>query len=214
MKTLLFKKIERRWYSILKNKKNNNSIIKKITLAVFFVSIIMIYINHVGSKNKTAKKTEPNQTELEQLLSFDALKDYPKTARDVVKLHCRYSKLLYGSKLSEEEMATLCWGMRKLYSSELLFYNPDNTAIDALKKDIEAMEEEGYSYKAYALPEVSQIKYYTQNGVEMASMEVTITLGAKKEAGYYYQQYVLVKENNLWKILAWGESKLAGEKIE
>ena len=60
----------------------------------------------------------------------------------------------------------------------------------------------------YTLPEISQIKTYTKDGKNMATMEVEIALDTKEQKGYMYIQYVLVKENEQWKILAWGESKL------
>ena len=189
-------------------KKKNNSLIKTITLAVFFVSIILIYFRYISNVNKNVKR-EPNKDELEQLVQYDMLNDYPKSARDVVKLHCRYSKVVYGNKVSDEELSVLSNNMRQLYAKELLQYNPDNTAVQALKKSIRQMEEQEYSYKSYSLPEASQIQYYNQNGVDMASMEVTITMGTKDGAGYYYQQYVLVDEDGKWKILAWGDSKMA-----
>ncbi|MBO5509585.1 MAG: nuclear transport factor 2 family protein [Lachnospiraceae bacterium] len=191
-------------------KKNKNSLIKTITLAVFFVSIILIYFHYIANVNKNVKR-EPNKDELEQLVHYDMINDYPKSARDVVKLHCRYSKLIYANELTDDELTMLCNCMRQLYAKELLQYNPANTAVQALKNDIKRMEEEEYKYKSYTLPEASQIQYYNQYGVDMATMEVTITMGTKDEVGYYYQQYVLVEEDGKWKILAWGESKM-GQK--
>ena len=32
----------------------------------------------------------------------------------------------------------------------------------------------------------------------------------KDSGGYAYMQYVLVKENEQWKILAWGDSQMGG----
>jgi hypothetical protein len=97
--------------------------------------------------------------------------------------------------------------MRELYSEELLSVNPEETAVQSMKANITKMSEEGYTYKSYTLPEDSQINYYTQNGVDMASMQVTLTMGTSEKTGYYYRKYVLVKENSRWKIYGWGEGE-------
>ncbi len=187
--------------------KKRNSFIKTITLVVFFVSIILIYVSHLSDKN-AYKKTKPDKEELEYLLNYDMLNDYPKSARDVVKLHCRYSKLIYGCNVDEDVISIVCSKMRQLYSQELLAYNPAANAVQRMKRDIDNMEKEEAVYRSFAVPEASQILYYKQYDKDMASMEVTVTMGAMENAGYYYQQYVLVKEGGYWKILAWGDSKM------
>jgi hypothetical protein len=195
--------------------KKNNSIIKTVTVVVFLAAIILIFFNIVSRRNASTKY-KANKTELEELTSLDLETDYPNSARDVVKLHCRYSKLIYGNDLEDVDDATLSRisdKMRALYSEELLSYNPQENALQSMKDNIDKMSEEGYTYKAYTLPEDSQINYYTQNGVDMASMEVTITMGTKEKTGYYYRQYILVKENSRWKIYGWGEAP-AGEDAE
>lgn len=194
----------------MKNKKEKNSLIKTITLAVFFAAVILIYFASLTNRNSGVKH-KPNKNEVNELLEYDMVNNYPKTARDAVKLHCRYSKLVYGNKISDKELDTVVHKMRYLYSEELLKYNPEQTALKNMKNDISKMEETGYTYRSYTLPEASQIQYYTQNDKEMATMEVSITMGNSNDVGYYYQQYVLVKENNQWKILGWADSQLGNQ---
>jgi hypothetical protein len=186
--------------------KKNNSIIKTVTIVVFFVALILIFFNIVSRRNASSKY-KASKNELEDLLTYDIEGSYPNSARDVVKLHCRYSKLLYGTELDDDELSKISDKMRLLYSSALLSYNPSEDALQAMKDNIAKMEEEGYTYKAYTLPEDSQINYYTQNGLEMASMVVTITMGTSEDPGYYYREYTLVKENSKWKIYGWGEAQ-------
>ena len=197
-------------------KKVNKSIIKSVLLGIFFVVIILMYVNHLADTSNEADNSSKgvDRNEMTQLIEYDMDSQYPKTPRELVKLHCRYYKLVYGNNLSDEELATVSSKMRKLYSSELLAMNPENAALTALKADIKKVNEEGYTYKSYTLPETSQIVTYTQNGKEMATMEVTLILGVKKEVGYMYIQYVTVKEDGRWKILAWGESQMGKENAQ
>jgi hypothetical protein len=192
--------------------KKGNSIIKTVTVVVFFVAIILIFFNLVSRRNANTK-TKETKTELEDLTTLDLENDYPNSARDVVKLHCRYSKLIYGNDLDDATLRTISDKMRELYSEELLSVNPEDEAVQSMKANITKMSEEGYTYKGYTLPEDSQINYYTQNGVDMASMQVTLTMGTSEKTGYYYRKYVLVKENSRWKIYGWGEGE-ANETTE
>ncbi len=180
--------------------------IKGIVIAICMVVIVLFYFNYL-SNNSSKKKTERQLNELQQLCEYDMQGNYPKTPRDVVKMHCRYFKVFYGQELNDDELYTLNQQVRNLYSSELLSYNSETDTLRNLKQNIKKMTEDGYVYKTYALPEASQIKHYTQNGVEMATLEVEITMDVKKDKGYIYAQYVLVKENEQWKILAWGDSQ-------
>ncbi|MDE6025065.1 MAG: hypothetical protein K2G45_06420 [Lachnospiraceae bacterium] len=189
-----------------KQKAKNGTGMKGIIIAIFMVAIVLFYFNYL-SNNSSKKKTERQLDELQQLCEYDMLGNYPKTPRDVVKMHCRYLKVFYGQDLNDDELYTLNQQVRNLYSSELLSYNSETDTLRNLKQNIEKMTDEGYVYKTYVLPEASQIKFYTQNGVEMATLEVEITVDVKKDKGYIYAQYVLVKENEQWKILAWGDSR-------
>ena len=191
--------------------KNKKTLLKTIIIAVFFAVIVLVYyfsLNHSASNEKKSN----NISEKEELMQYDMIADYPKTPRETVKLHCRYYKLLYNSDLTDEEIVDLNKKMMKLYSSELLSYNTESVMVNSIKDDIKKVEEEGYSYKAFTLPETSQITRYEQNGVNMASMEVTVTVGTKEKTGYVYQQYVLVEEEGQWKIYGWGQSQSQPQK--
>lgn len=188
-------------------KKKENSSLKNLILAFFFVGIILVYFNHL-SNNASRKRTISEKTDIETLVEYDMQGNYPKTPRDVVKLHCRYMKLFYSKKLEDIEIKELNSKVIGLYSSELMRINTEETIYADLKANIKDMKKEGYVYLMYTLPEISQIKTYTKDGKNMATMEVEIALDTKEQKGYMYIQYVLVKENEQWKILAWGESKL------
>ena len=189
---------------VKKEKKNSN--IKTITIAVFLVALVLFYFNHLSNKS-SEKKTQSQKDELDKLCDYDMLNDYPKTVRDVVKLHNRFFNVFYGQDVDDDELKTLNSNIRELYSSELCKINPESTMLVQLKKDIATMKDKDYFYKSFELQEASQIKYYNQNGQDMATMVATVTVGKGNSIGYIYVQYVLVKENEQWKILAWGETQ-------
>lgn len=197
----------------MEDKKKNGSMLKFTIIAVLLAAMILIYFNHLSNKS-SEQRTEKETTEIDQLSNYNMVDDYPKTPRDVVKLHNRYLKLFYSKKLTDDELVILNQQTRYLYSGELLKFNDENTTLNDLKKNINKMKEEGYTYKLCELPEASQIKLYTRDGKEMATLEVTITVEMEDSMGYMYEQYVLVKENGQWKILAWGDSKFGQHSSE
>lgn len=186
-----------------KNKKKGSNI-KGIIVAVFLVVIVLLYFNHLSNRS-SKRRTQQEASELQQLMEYDMTLDYPNTPRDLAKLHNRYFKAFYGQTLSDDELETLNEKVRNLYCSDLLMVNAESIALDNLKKNIEDMREEGYVYKRYILPEASQVQTFTRNGREMAMLEVTVVVNTGKDVGYRYVEYIMVKEDNVWKIYGWGD---------
>lgn len=184
--------------------------LKGIIVAFFLVALVLFYFQHLNNRSSN-RKTNSQTDELESLYSYDMIAAYPKTARDVLKMHNRYFKVFYSQKIDDDKLSVLNKKIRFMYSSELLSYNPENMALANLKKSIDDLKDKKTTYKSYELPEASQIIYYERDGKKMATTEVKLTVNVDGDTGYLYVQYVLVKEEDQWKILAWGDSKL-GQK--
>lgn len=191
-----------------KNQKSGISI-KSIVIAVLCIALVLFYFNYLSNRS-SERKTQKQIDELAALSSYDMVNDYPRTPRDVVKMHCRFFKVFYGQSLTDDDLYILNQQIRYIYAEELLNYNSEDAMLKSLKSNIEKTSKEKYKYKSYILPEASQVKTYTQNGKEMATMEVEVRVDTKDSGGYVYVQYVLVKENEQWKILAWGDYNIGG----
>ena len=187
----------------MKKKKGSLETVKFIVVAIFLVAVVLIYFNHLGNRS-SKRKEEATKTETDELETYDFISNYPKTPRDVVKMHCRFFKLMYGDGVSDDDLVILNQQVRNLYSQEILAFNTENDNLVNLKKNINKMKEDGFNYKFYELPEASQVKYYKRDGREMAALEVTLTLDTSESKSYMYVVYVLIKENDDWKIYAWG----------
>lgn len=192
-------------------KTQKGTTIKSIIVAVFFVCLILFYFNHLSHRS-ASRRTDTQKEEIQILKEYDMEAEYPNTPRDLAKLHNRYFKQFYGQSLSDEELSELNKKVRMLYCYDLLVANPEANSVNNLKSDINAMKEAGYTYKLCELPEASQVEYFTRDGKEMASLEVRITINTKETMGYVYRQYIMVKEDDRWKIYGWGESPM--EKTE
>lgn len=179
--------------------------LKTVIIALFLVVIILVFFNSLSDR-AGKKRTKVEASEIEMLMKYDMVGNYPKTPRDVAKLHNRYFEIFYGEGLSDEELVVMNQNIRYLYSSELLKYNDENTNLKKLKENIKSVNKAGYEYRSFELPEASQVEYYTQDGVEMATLEVKIVFNVEEGMEYMYVKYVMVKENDQWKIHVWGIS--------
>ena len=189
-----------------KKKKEYGSNTKTVIVAFFLVALVLFFFNQVSNR-VNGRRSKETKDEISSLTNYDMAFDYPKTPRDVAKLHCRYQKLFYDKSFSDEELDALNKKARQLYCKQLLLMNPETTALSNLKKSIEDMKETGYSYKVFEMPEASQVKKFNKDGNEMAKLEVRITLSGDKDKGYLYVDYLLIKEDDQWKIYGWANSE-------
>lgn len=191
----------------MKKKNRSEYNFKSIIVAFLLVALVLFYVNHLSNKS-AQRRSNKQKSELEQLTDYNMSLDYPNTPRDVVKLHNRYLMVFYTYDLEDDELMALNDKVRSLYCSDLLAINPLESALSSLKKDIAKVKDAGYVYKSYSLPEASQIVYFTKDGKDMATLDVTITVDVSKDTrGEMTIQYFLVKENEVWKLYGWGGSK-------
>lgn len=186
-------------------KGSNGSGIKTVVLTLFFIIIFLVFISSVVERGGHGR-TKETKAEIDMLMNYDMYGNYPKTPRDVAKLHNRYFELFYGEDITDDELVAMNQKIRWLYSSGLLMYNDEYTNLNQLKNNIKSVHKAGYEYRSCELPEASQVVYYTQEGVEMATLEVKIVFNVEDGMEYMYVKYVMVKENDQWKIHVWGMS--------
>ena len=74
-------------------------------ISIIAVILVMIYVNQTRQANKQKETSLEILSEVEKLLEMDLDNDYPKTPRDVAKLHGDMTRLLY-SGLEDGEIKT------------------------------------------------------------------------------------------------------------
>lgn len=181
---------------------------KAFTVVIFLVVIAALgyytYLSNQAPDHQDVK----DSSEKEILMNYDFENDYPKTAREVVKTHCRFLKYVYSEdftkEATEDDYFTMTHQMRKLFDEELLELNSEDAQIQGLKSEIALYQTNKQKIVSYTLAESSQIEYNTDNGTEYAKMRVTIAMtidGASLSAD---EEYILRQdEAGNWKILGW-----------
>ena len=93
------------------------------------------YLSHRNDKNTTEDATKI--TEVDKILQRDFDNNYPSSPREVVKWYNRIITAFYGEEYTDEQLEAMADQARKLLDDELLEYNPRDTYLESLKKDIE-----------------------------------------------------------------------------
>ena len=180
------------------------------TAAVFIIVIIVVFLYSLATNKFGSRKELEPTSEVDKLLNYDFVDNYPKTVRETVKLHCRYMKCAYNDNFTKEQLVTVNQNMRQLMDSELLSINSEETQLKGLQNDIQFYIDNKQKFVSYSLPEQSQIKYNTENDVEYAKIRVGTMLRVDGATVKGDQEYLLRKDaQGRWKILGWMADKNA-----
>lgn len=172
-------------------------------MLIVLVVLGLLYYNYLNNRAARNQAVE-QKTEKEILLEYDFETEYPKTVRDVVKLYGRYLECIYGQELEEGELELLNEQMRKLYSTQLLAYNPSETQLTDLKDELAYYEEENLVVSDYQVDQAEDIHYATMDDNEYASIELVLKLkGQKNGVAQIVEEILLIKEDDRWKIQGW-----------
>jgi hypothetical protein len=178
--------------------------VKFVVILVLVAGVILaVYLRMTNQSKNSAKQAEENMTETQTLKMYDMEAQYPKTARDVVKMHCRLLKCMYNEDLSDDEYQQLNGQARQLFSAELLESNPESTQLSDLMKDVEEFQSAGKIYISYTVDSEDNVMYSTVDSKEYAMVLVTCNIKESTVTNAIEEEYLLCKEDGNWKIVGW-----------
>lgn len=174
-----------------------------IILGLLAVVILGFYFYLTNQSKNSDRQAEENMNEVQILKQYDLEKQYPKSIREVVKLHCRLLKVMYNSELGEQDLRELNMQVRQLFAEELLAENDENEQFSDLQKEITDFQSAGKVFVNYTIDVEDDISYRTIDGAEMATLYVTCSVRENGGTNSIEEQYLLKKEDGQWKILGW-----------
>lgn len=190
----------------MEKKVPKGNVVRFIILIVLAVLVIgAIYVRLTNRTPNSAQKADENMDEVQILKLYDLEKQYPKTARDVAKLHCRFLKSIYNEELEKEEMQELNAQVRRLFSKELLEKNPDEEQFETLMSDVNKFHADGRVYISYEVDSENNVLYTSKDGRDYAMFYVTSKVRENNKTRTMQLQYLLIKEDEDWKIQGWQE---------
>ena len=186
-----------------------------VVVVILAALVIGFYLMLTRDKRDGKLESDVDVTDAATLLSRDLGKNYPQTAREVVKYYCRITKSLYSEDLSDKQIEQLVDMLRLLFSDELLEQNPKDNMLEFVKGDIRKYKNNKRTITSYSIDESGDIIYIRTTKPAKATLNIYFTI---KEGGYFERAFEEVKlyeaEENVWKILGWQESKDTSLKPE
>lgn len=191
-------------------KSNHQKTRKKIIGFVLVMGLIVvgalgIYYQYM-KKQQTDSVVHTPTTETEKLIAKDLEMGYPETPTEVMKLWGRFNQCLYNTSLDEEQFTALLKQLRIMYSSDLLAQNPEETHSTNLKKEISKFQEDKGNIVSYSAETGKSVQYKTVNNRECANIRISYFINKKGSYVKSFQDFILVKEDNKWKILGFKEA--------
>ena len=186
---------------------------KRRSIVTFSFVICLIAVAAVGGYYQVMKRQRMKSevktptTELEKLIAKDLEIGYPETPTEVMKLWGRLNQCLYNTSVSDEEFDQLLLQLRKLYSTDLIEANPEEQHHDKLKAEVEQFRDDKKKIVSYSADTGSAVQYKTINDRECSYLKISyfMNTGGRTYAKSY-QDFILVRQNDRWKILGFKES--------
>ena len=162
--------------------------------------------------------TEPEDasptTEVGKLISKDLTISYPGTPREVMKMYCRVSQCLYNDSYSDSDYEKLAKMIYQLYSTDLAVKNPYDSFLSKLKSEVDSYKEGKKAIATYTVSTSSEVDYRKINNRECALVEVQFLMHIGSSYQKANEQFVLVNENDQWKILGFQKKPASEVKKE
>lgn len=182
---------------------------KNIRTFSFVACLVVIAVIFVTSEHKKEDKSTVTTTtsEVKKLSEKDLEFAYPETPSEVLKLFGRINQCMYNTSMSDEEFDQLLKQMRLLYSTQLLEQNPEEEHRKNLKAEVRDFISDKRRIVNYTVEKNSSVDYEKVEGHECASATIAFFMSENNTYLKTFQQYILIKEDGRWKILAFRKEK-------
>lgn len=180
---------------------------KNMTVFAFVTCLLVIGVIFVFYQHKKADKTKdgnvPAATELQKLTEKDLEMGYPETPTEVIKFFARINQYIYNTEgLEDEIFDKLLNQLRVLYSKSLLDQNTFEEQKENFKAEVEEYQKKKRKIANYTVDKGSSLKYLDYDGQKCAYIQISFFLSENGNYSKVFQDYILVKEEKRWKILA------------
>ncbi|HHT87696.1 MAG TPA: hypothetical protein GX002_01595 [Clostridiales bacterium] len=171
-------------------------------ISIIAVILVMIYVNQTRQANKQKETSLEILSEVEKLLEMDLDNDYPKTPRDVAKLHGDMTRLLY-SGLEDGEIKNLAIKIRDLYDEEFLSKNPEEQYLTNLYSDIALWNQVNRRIEYNLVANKENEEFYELDGKKYATAYISFTIREKRQTSEL-RRYIMRKDDEgKWKVVGW-----------
>lgn len=180
---------------------------KNMTIFAFVTCLLAIGVIYVFYQHKNADKAEsgniPSATELQKLTEKDLEMGYPETPTEVVRFFARINQYIYNTGgLDDETFDKLLNQLRMLYSKSLLDQNTFEEQKENFIAEVQEFQKKKRKIANYTVDKESSLKYLDYDGQKCALIQISFFMTENGNYSKVFQDYILVKEEKHWKILA------------
>lgn len=180
---------------------------KNMTIFAFVTCLLAIGVIYVFYQHKNADKAEsgnmPSATELQKLTEKDLEMGYPETPTEVVKFFARINQYIYNTGgIDDETFDKLLNQLRALYSKSLLDQNTFEEQKENFIAEVQEFQKKKRKIANYTVDKESSLKYLDYDGQKCAFIQISFFMTENGNYSKVFQDYILVKEEKRWKILA------------
>lgn len=173
-----------------------------VALAILAIFLLIFFISRSNQMAANRNAVKDNITEVDKLIEKDLELYYPETPREVIKLYSKMVQTLY-SGIEDEQIEALALKIRELYDEEFLEYNPKDRYLADLYSEIAIWNKAGRKIININLGEKDDIVTYNLEGVEYATVKISLTIEGKIKEIEKKRFLLRKNEQGRWKILGW-----------
>jgi len=148
---------------------------RMIIIVLICVGLLVGGYAYWMNNNSNTSSENMELTKVQQLITKDLEKNYPKTPREVVKTYSEIISCFYNEEYTEKELEKLVDQTLLLMDEELAANNPKNDYFKAVKEEILEYESAGRTIVSYTLPSSNEVEFRTIDERECASKLLRIS---------------------------------------
>lgn len=182
-----------------------SSVITLIVVGVLLVAVVAGFGYALNRKAKAAAEADKESTAVQKVLMKDLERDYPPTAKEVVKYFAEIAKCCYNEDYTDEQLAQMVEKVQGIYDDELVANNPTDEYLEALRTEIADMKNDNCTITNYTLSSSLDVEEFSENGYECARLYCTFYIKRGTQGTTQsMEEFVLRKdENSHWRIYGW-----------
>lgn len=183
-------------------KTKSGSAIKIIVIGVILVGMIAgyyFYLTHIKSGKGKEEGTEISAVSEALMRNLD--KNYPPSAREVIKYYGELTKCFYNEEYTDEEFEKLAFQIQRLYDDELIANQTQQQYLDNLKWDVNNFREQGIVISSFTPSSSVDVETFSKDGFDWSELYCSFTLRQGTELVMTEEVFLLRKdEDGHWKI--------------
>ncbi|GMQ60139.1 hypothetical protein AN1V17_45390 [Vallitalea sediminicola] len=170
--------------------------------------VLFITFSNKTSKDQFDKSLLSNSDRILEYLKDDfestikKIRDIQKTPEQVLEFNNIIMQKLYSHEVTNEEIEILLKVQRELYDDELLDKNPIDVHLENAKEEIEKFKKNDTKIIGYDIQ-----KNNGGSNEDITFIKVVYYLNNVGPEGEIFEEYVLVKDEKLWKIKGWQKTE-------